>query len=109
MAPRTLIKASAGLAAGVLLLFSVPLAGAQTTITDLQVTVVDGAEEISAEDEQWLITDTPGIDFPDAVQSVRYITFSENSSNLNDDIEELGKRRGNISTTFLSLSLSLRC
>ena len=89
MARRTLIKASAGVAAGVLLLFSVPLAGAQTTITDLEVTVVDDAEEISAEDEQWLITDTPGIDFPDAVRSVRYITFGENSSNLNNDIEEL--------------------
>lgn len=91
MASPTLIRVSAGLAAGTLLLLTTPLttlATAQDTMTAVEVAVLDNAEEISAEDEQWLITDTAKIDFPAEVQAVRYITFEENSEQLNDDVED---------------------
>lgn len=90
MTARLLPRVAAGVAAGALLFFPVAsLAYAQTTLTDIDVTVMDYAEEISAEDEQWLITATPEIDFPDVVQNVRYITLEGGSDNINDDVEEL--------------------
>ncbi len=86
-----LIRVSAGLAAGTLLLLSSPLmttsASAQDTMTGLEVMVLDNAEEISDEDEQWLITDTAKIDFPDEVRAVRYITLEGGTDNINDDVE----------------------
>ncbi len=81
------VAASSGVLAMIVL--TAPFAGAQATMTALDVTVVDNAEEIAPEDEDFLRTDTAKIDFPDEVKAVRYITFAENSENLNDDIEEL--------------------
>lgn len=82
----------AGLAAGTLLLLSIPLApdaAAQTTVQDIvEITVLDMADEIAPEDEDFLRTETPKIDFPPEVSAVRYITFEDNSENLNDDVEE---------------------
>lgn len=88
MATLRLKKTLCGFAgASALLVISMPLATAQTTTTTLDVTVVDSADQIAPEDEDFLRMETPKIDFPDAVKAVRYITFAENSSNLNNDVE----------------------
>ncbi|WP_080791827.1 DUF5129 domain-containing protein [Corynebacterium pacaense] len=76
-------------AAAGLLLISMPLAAAQSTTTTLDVSVLDGADQITPEDEDFLRAETPKIGFPEEVRAVRYITFAENSSNLNDDVENL--------------------
>lgn len=89
MITATLLKNLAGVGAGTLLIMSAPPAGAQVAVDTLTVTVLDNAGEIAPEDEDFLRTDTPKIDLPAEVRAVRYITFAENSTNLNDDVEEL--------------------
>lgn len=82
-------SAVAGLAAGTMLFLTLPLAQAQDTLQDsLEITVLDMADELAPEDEDFLATETPKVDFPDEVSAVRYITFADNSSNLNDDLEQ---------------------
>ena len=78
----------AALAAGTVIILSQPLIPTVQAQTPLQITVEDMAEEITPEDEDFLVSDTPKIDFPAEVKAVRYITFEDNSSNLNDDVEE---------------------
>lgn len=81
----------AGIAAGALLFLSVPFASpvhAQTMLQDtLEVTVLDNADELAPEDEDFLSTETPKIDFPDSVTAVRYITLTDNTDKINDDVE----------------------
>lgn len=76
------------MAAGTVIILSQPLIPTVQAQTPLQITVEDMAEEITPEDEDFLVSDTPKIDFPAEVKAVRYITFEDNSSNLNDDVEE---------------------
>lgn len=66
--PLSLTNSSvAGIAAGALLFLSVPFASpvhAQTILQDtLEVTVLDNADELAPEDEDFLSTETPKIDF----------------------------------------------
>lgn len=90
--PLSLTNSSvAGIAAGALLFLSVPFASpvhAQTMLQDtLEVTVLDNADELAPEDEDFLSTETPKIDFPDSVTAVRYITLTDNTDKINDDVE----------------------
>lgn len=93
MALQSLTKTTCGLAAGALIVMAAPLAApafAQDTMTDpgvIEVSVLDNADKLAASDEDFLSSDTQKIDFPAEVKSVHYITFTDGSENINDDVE----------------------
>ena len=55
------------------------------------VEVVDGAHILSDSDKKMLDERTTGIDFPDSVQRVVYLTFADNDENLNDTVRYFGE------------------